>query len=332
MESATTFKTSSVATVGHLLQSSSPAGKGASRLVDLANSGTPAMEEYEQSYYGKTDRFIIRGSGEDERDDAIKRKHPDSRKRYVTLSLKATSPDLGQPRARRYLVPVERRPPGQTYWRPASGSEWYNGSQLRHVESGTFHAANGTSRRHVGMVPLTQELPSSKREVQPTSSYSRPSSLANYTSRRSPDWSRRFSSRHLMNNNLITSSSRGGRASTFISSPATRTTLFVPRDFVSPPSDGSSPSEVSPPTDSESPSETEGESAGKRPSSPNSPWHSVPSAQPTKRSKRIFEPLEGRFDKLDLLCSATLDLGPLQENPTGCSCPRSKCIALYCDW
>jgi Tesmin/TSO1-like CXC domain, cysteine-rich domain len=40
---------------------------------------------------------------------------------------------------------------------------------------------------------------------------------------------------------------------------------------------------------------------------------------------------QGCFDKLDLLCSATLELGPLQENPSGCSCPKSKCIALYCD-
>jgi hypothetical protein len=37
------------------------------------------------------------------------------------------------------------------------------------------------------------------------------------------------------------------------------------------------------------------------------------------------------FDKLDLLCSATLEIGPLQLNPAGCSCPKSKCIALYCD-
>lgn len=41
--------------------------------------------------------------------------------------------------------------------------------------------------------------------------------------------------------------------------------------------------------------------------------------------------LQGNFDKLDLLCSATLELGPLQDNPSGCSCPKSKCIALYCD-
>jgi len=51
---------------------------------------------------------------------------------------------------------------------------------------------------------------------------------------------------------------------------------------------------------------------------------------PAKKTK-ASEPLTGKFDKLDLLCAATLDLGPLQENPTGCSCPKSKCIALYCD-
>lgn len=36
------------------------------------------------------------------------------------------------------------------------------------------------------------------------------------------------------------------------------------------------------------------------------------------------------FSKLDLLCSATLEVGPLQESGP-CSCPKSKCIALYCD-
>ena len=50
---------------------------------------------------------------------------------------------------------------------------------------------------------------------------------------------------------------------------------------------------------------------------------------PTKKSKGGT--MSEGFDKLDLLCSATLDLGPLQENPTGCSCPKSRCIALYCD-
>lgn len=37
------------------------------------------------------------------------------------------------------------------------------------------------------------------------------------------------------------------------------------------------------------------------------------------------------LDKLDLLCSATLEMGPLHDNPMGCSCPKSKCVALYCD-
>jgi hypothetical protein len=37
------------------------------------------------------------------------------------------------------------------------------------------------------------------------------------------------------------------------------------------------------------------------------------------------------FDKLDMLCSATLEIGELHDNPNGCSCPKSRCIALYCD-
>ena len=44
----------------------------------------------------------------------------------------------------------------------------------------------------------------------------------------------------------------------------------------------------------------------------------------------LFKKFKG-FDKLDLLCSATLEIGELHDNPTGCSCPKSKCVALYCD-
>lgn len=72
-------------------------------------------------------------------------------------------------------------------------------------------------------------------------------------------------------------------------------------------------------------SPTEG-SLGKRSTDTSNKSESSPIL---KRSKG--EMIEGRFDKLDLLCSATLELGPLQENPSGCSCPKSKCIALYCD-
>lgn len=37
------------------------------------------------------------------------------------------------------------------------------------------------------------------------------------------------------------------------------------------------------------------------------------------------------LDKLNLLCQATLEIGPMQDNPSGCSCPKSKCVALYCE-
>lgn len=50
---------------------------------------------------------------------------------------------------------------------------------------------------------------------------------------------------------------------------------------------------------------------------------SPPTISTSKRSKGL--------DMLDLLCQATLDVGPMQDNPTGCSCPKSKCVALYCD-
>lgn len=33
------------------------------------------------------------------------------------------------------------------------------------------------------------------------------------------------------------------------------------------------------------------------------------------------------LNKLDLLCSATLEIGPLHDNPMGCSCPKSKCVS-----
>lgn len=46
--------------------------------------------------------------------------------------------------------------------------------------------------------------------------------------------------------------------------------------------------------------------------------------------QETFKKVKG-FDKLDLLCTATLEIGEMHDNPTGCSCPKSKCIALYCD-
>jgi Tesmin/TSO1-like CXC domain, cysteine-rich domain len=55
-----------------------------------------------------------------------------------------------------------------------------------------------------------------------------------------------------------------------------------------------------------------------------------PPDEVAKEQVGIIKKAKG-FDKLDLLCSATLDMGELYDNPAGCSCPKSKCIALYCD-
>ena len=51
-----------------------------------------------------------------------------------------------------------------------------------------------------------------------------------------------------------------------------------------------------------------------------------PAEDPVHASKR-----SKGFEMLDLLVSATLEIGPMTEHPAGCSCPKSKCIALYCD-
>ena len=55
-----------------------------------------------------------------------------------------------------------------------------------------------------------------------------------------------------------------------------------------------------------------------------------PLIAPSETHPPIFEKAKG-FDKLDLLCTATLEIGEMHDNPTGCSCPKSKCVALYCD-
>lgn len=55
-----------------------------------------------------------------------------------------------------------------------------------------------------------------------------------------------------------------------------------------------------------------------------------PPTFPPPMQPPVFQKVKG-FDKLDLLCTATLEIGELYDNSTGCSCPKSKCVALYCD-
>jgi len=73
------------------------------------------------------------------------------------------------------------------------------------------------------------------------------------------------------------------------------------------------------------------------PTPPSEAWQSKSNAA-GEAAKRSLSPISRSslkrskgFDKLDILVSATLEMGPLQENAAGCSCPKSKCIALYCD-
>ena len=120
-------------------------------------------------------------------------------------------------------------------------------------------------------------------------------------------------------------STRGGRqhlVSQHTSRVIIPANLVIPRAISSPSIDSASsgrPTEVS----------------GKRPRDPHGETPSPPSAKKVKAratpDQHTEQKEQGTFDMLDLLCSATLGLGPLQENPSGCSCPKSKCIALYCD-
>ena len=59
---------------------------------------------------------------------------------------------------------------------------------------------------------------------------------------------------------------------------------------------------------------------------------------PTDASKRQLSPSpnpsfkrQKGLDRLNILVRASLEMGPMQLNPTGCSCPKSKCVALYCE-
>ena len=50
------------------------------------------------------------------------------------------------------------------------------------------------------------------------------------------------------------------------------------------------------------------------------------SPSPEIPPKRV-KPIGG----LDLLVMASMEVAPMKEGPPGCSCPKSRCVALYCD-
>lgn len=69
--------------------------------------------------------------------------------------------------------------------------------------------------------------------------------------------------------------------------------------------------------------------------SSNSSHHDSSPSDVTKRQlspspNPSFKRQKG-LDRLNILVQASLEMGPMQLNPSGCSCPKSKCVALYCE-
>jgi hypothetical protein len=195
--------------------------------------------------------------------------------------------------ARAYIA---TRLQGHPIWNQSSG--WHS---MRNVDSYRWHSRR---QRPIGMVPLSHKGPNESTAVHrvPSSYPESDGTLRTMYTNENPS-------------GLLTSSktslNRGEHPSALI--PHTSRAV-IPKNLVFP------KELVSPPITIGQPSETRRKRLGAS--------SAIPSA--AKRAKRS-EPLEGQFDKLDLLCSATLELGPLQDNPAGCSCPKSKCVALYCD-
>jgi Tesmin/TSO1-like CXC domain, cysteine-rich domain len=269
-------------------------------------------------------------------------RRPDIRKPLASLA--KTPPGMPGPIVMQGKV--ERRPSETTIWR--HGTSWYNG-MIHHGTRGALHhhVSGSHTLPAVGMVPLSQDESAVRRSAPSRSSSVYSSTSVNHTqyssSGHSP-FSRHCPVRSVVHRRQLTSSSRGGRVSPTIVRPrviiagnivipSETPTIVRPRVII--PSNIVIPRNMSPASSSDVKSSVTAPEEGdgiKR--STTDSWHSSPSTTPsTKRARTLFENnhQESSFDKLDLLCSATLELGPLSENPAGCSCPKSKCVALYCD-
>ena len=323
MESIASYSPSVPARREDLVQQS-PSSAGAARLVQLARCGTIVAGPSYRDQPPQSER-MVKNVGDDDRDDAIIASRRDERMEWKyhqgagrsASSMSTPSPVLRHPVVRRHHV--EQRSRGHLRWQQSS--EWH--ASKRTNTSGPFQSV-GRSLTHSphagGMVPISHEASLPSRSSQMASSYPPVVSRTNHAYSSSPHWSQAYQSPHVPPHRPLTSSNRGGHSSC---ATIPRSRVIIPKDIIIP------KEIVSPSSDVASPAGTaEGEgSIGKRSSDS---WHSSPSTESAKRVKKA-EPLEGGFGKLDLLCSATLGLGRMMENPTGCSCPKSKCVALYCD-
>jgi hypothetical protein len=321
MESIASYSPSIPSREG-LLVRQSPSSAGAARLVQLARCVSVATGPSYRDQPPQSER-MGKNVGDDDRDDAIIASRRDERIEWkyhqgagrASSSMSSPSPVSRHPVVRRHHV--EQRSHGHLRWQQSSGWHASKGTNT----SAAFHpVGRSLSQSHAGgMVPISHEASLPSRSSQMVSSYPPLVSRTNHAYSSSPHWFQAYQSHHVPPHRPLTSSNRGGHSS---STPVPRSRVIIPKDIIIP------KEIVSPSSDVASPAGTaEGESIGKRSSDS---WHSSPSTESAKRIKKA-EPLEGGFDKLDLLCSATLGLGRMMENPTGCSCPKSKCVALYCD-
>jgi hypothetical protein len=193
-------------------------------------------------------------------------------------------------------------------------ADWHR--QHHHISGrGMYGMAGDPSRHSVGMVPLSHDDHIRSRPSHHPGSYALQHGSTPYGRANPSTWSLGYEHSYQSAHLARISSSRGGRhptASRHTSRVVIPKNLVIPRAISSPSIDGASRADDS----------------GKR---SRDSLNSTPSPSSSKKVKMDGKQDGGTFEMLDLLCSATLELGPLQENPTGCSCPKSKCIALYCD-
>jgi hypothetical protein len=210
---------------------------------------------------------------------------------------------------------------------------WYRAGRGHHPDNHP-HYISSERPHHVtgGMVPVSSNGDEATVRQQRNSSYGSATSRSTYTTAMSSS-----QQLHVYQSNGVpsTNSFDAGRPhSNFYHQGMNSSVVVIPKNIVIPKEIVPAPPKsttVGPEIDVSS-SLTEHTIVGKR---CNSSSKGTSSPLQVKRAKLSSGAdtarLAGKFHKLDLLCSATLELGPLQDNPTGCSCPKSKCIALYCD-
>ena len=293
------------------------------KLVLERRSG--AMEIYERRSYPHETLRAPRGNRDDERDDPTLRTRRDEASQWQRSDLRNPPVPMHESSIIRLPIAVGQRQLDRELWRRGS-TVWYNATAPERNATRVNLVGAGGRMHPVGMVPLVREESSSTKQHQHrTSTFSNYTLVSTNTSSTTassdPAWSRRYNAPQSVRHHQRVSSSRGRGSHQSVSPPVVSSRVIIPSNIVI-------PTALSPESSTGVESSIETPEDSKRSTSDS--WQSSPSSTPSfKRQKTGTQ--DATFDKLDLLCAATLDLGPLSENPAGCSCPKSKCIALYCD-